>query len=108
FRTESTENYTQDISEQGERTSIEFQNYFQQILEISFKTKNYTKALIVIDNLDRVDADQAKSIWSTLQTFFQNRSLSNTGAKLQNKIWFIVPYDRDGFSAIWDKDKAET
>lgn len=108
FRTESTENYTQDISEQGERTSIEFQNYFQQILEISFKSKNYDKALIVIDNLDRVDADQAKSIWSTLQTFFQNRSLSNTGDNQQNKIWFIVPYDRDGFSAIWDKDKAET
>lgn len=109
FRTESTENYTQDISEQGERTSIEFQNYFQQILEISFKSKNYTKALIVIDNLDRVDADQAKSIWSTLQTFFQNRSLSNTEDNTpQNKIWFIVPYDRDGFSAIWDKDKAET
>uniref|UniRef100_UPI00300B89DC P-loop NTPase fold protein n=1 Tax=Acinetobacter bereziniae TaxID=106648 RepID=UPI00300B89DC len=108
FRTESTENYTQDISEQGERTSIEFQNYFQQILEISFKSKNYTKALIIIDNLDRVDADQAKSIWSTLQTFFQNRSLSNTGDNQQNKIWFIVPYDRDGFSAIWDKDKTET
>ena len=108
FRTESTENYTQDISEQGERTSIEFQNYFQQILEISFKSKNYTKALIIIDNLDRVDADQAKSIWSTLQTFFQNRSLSNTGDNQQNKIWFIVPYDRDGFSAIWDKDKSET
>ena len=108
FRTESTENYIQDISEQGERTSIEFQNYFQQILEISFKSNNYTKALIVIDNLDRVDADQAKSIWSTLQTFFQNRSLSNIGDSQQNKIWFIVPYDRDGFSAIWDKDKAET
>lgn len=108
FRTESTENYTQDISEQGERTSIEFQNHFKQILEIAFKSNNYTKALIVIDNLDRVDSDQAKSIWSTLQTFFQNRSLSNTGANLQDKIWFIVPYDRDGFSAIWDKDKTET
>lgn len=108
FRTESTENYTQDISEHGERTSIEFQNHFKQILEIAFKSNNYSKALIVIDNLDRVDADQAKSIWSTLQTFFQNRSLSNAVANLQNKIWFIVPYDRDGFSAIWDKDKAET
>lgn len=108
FRTESTENYTQDISEQGERTSIEFQNYFKQILEIAFNSNNYTKALIVIDNLDRVEADQAKSIWSTLQTFFQNRSLSNTVDILQNKIWFIVPYDRDGFSAIWDKNKVET
>ncbi|WP_312208956.1 P-loop NTPase fold protein [Acinetobacter variabilis] len=108
FRTESTENYTQDISEQGERTSIEFQNHFKQVLEIAFKSNNYTKALIVIDNLDRVDSDQAKSIWSTLQTFFQNRSLSSTGANLQDKIWFIVPYDRDGFSAIWDKDKTET
>lgn len=108
FRTESTEKYTQDISEQGERTSIEFQNYFKQILEIAFKSNSYTKALIVIDNLDRVDPDQAKSIWSTLQTFFQNRSLSHEITNLQNKIWFIVPYDRDGFSAIWDKDKAET
>lgn len=106
FKTESTEDFTQDIAEHGERTSIEFQTYFDQILNLAFSKFNYNKVIIVIDNLDRIDSDQAKSIWSTLQTFFQNRSLSQN----QNKknIWFIVPYDREGFSAIWDKNNSST
>ena len=33
--------------------------------------KHERKVVMVLDNLDRVDAKDALSIWSTLQTFFQ-------------------------------------
>ncbi|WP_436898455.1 P-loop NTPase fold protein [Acinetobacter gyllenbergii] len=102
FTKESTETIKQDVTEQGEKTSIEFQKYFDEIIKIAFEKYNYKQVIIVVDNLDRVDSDQAKSVWSTLQTFFQSRSLSSSTAQ-SNKIIFIVPYDKEGFSAIWAK-----
>ncbi|ENX09175.1 P-loop NTPase fold protein [Acinetobacter courvalinii] len=102
FTKESTETIKQDVMEQGEKTSIEFQRYFDEIIKIAFENFNYKQVIIVIDNLDRVDSDQAKSVWSTLQTFFQSRSLSSNIVQ-SNKIVFIVPYDKEGFSAIWTK-----
>lgn len=104
FTKESIETIKQDVSEQGEKTSIEFQNFFDRLLKITVDESKIKRIIIVIDNLDRVDSDSAKSIWSTLQTFFQSRSLSSN--PIQN-IWFIVPYDREGFSAIWDKDHKD-
>lgn len=103
FTRESTEITKQDIAEQGEKTSIEFQRYFDEIIKISLEKYNYKQVIIVIDNLDRVDSDQAKSVWSTLQTFFQSRSLSQTSASPNKKVIFLVPYDKEGFSAIWAK-----
>lgn len=102
FTKESTETIKQDVTEQGEKTSIEFQKYFDEIIKIAFEKYNYKQVIIVVDNLDRVDSDQAKSVWSTLQTFFQSRSLSSNTAQ-SNKIIFVVPYDKEGFSAIWTK-----
>jgi Cdc6-like AAA superfamily ATPase len=103
FTKESTETIKQDITEQGEKTSIEFQKYFDEIIKVAFEKYNYKQVVIVIDNLDRVDSDQAKSVWSTLQTFFQSRSLSSNTTQ-SNKIIFVVPYDKEGFSAIWSKE----
>lgn len=104
FATEATEDYTQDITEDGERTSVEFEDFFKQIMDLTIgPDKTFDRALIVIDNLDRVNAEQALSIWSVLQTFFQNR---NERGKLssdewQTKLWFLVPYDRDGLQKVW-------
>lgn len=101
----STENYTQDITEDGERSSIEFENYFKKILEHSVgdsKNKQYERAIVVIDNLDRVDVDHAKQLWSTLQTFFQHRSIKrNEKVVWKERLWFIIPYDKEGLSKIW-------
>lgn len=107
FTKESTEVIKQETTEYGEKTSIEFQKYFDEIINIAFKSYNYKQVIIVIDNLDRVDPEQAKSVWSTLQTFFQGRSLT-TNSTQNNKIIFVVPYDKEGFSAIWSKGKNES
>lgn len=106
FESESVERYTQDITEEGERTSIEFEKYFKEIMREALKEdkpKSIEKFVIVIDNLDRIDSEHARSIWATLQTFFQKRSFSDTAEDNYwfEKLFFIVPYDRQGFSRIW-------
>jgi len=106
MESDSTEDYTQDITEDGERTSIEFEKYFKDIFEHSLgdkKTKLYDRVIIVVDNLDRIDTQHAATIWSTLQTFFQHRNIQNgSQAEWVKNLWFLVPYDREGLSRIWD------
>lgn len=105
FEAKSNENYTQDITEDGERTSIEFERYFAEILDYALgqDSSRYDRAVIVIDNLDRVEPEHAKNIWSTLQTFFQHRaSASDIHRSWGDRLWFIVPFDRVGLSKIWE------
>ncbi|WP_462166715.1 P-loop NTPase fold protein [Pseudoalteromonas sp. GB43] len=111
LESESEENYTQDITEDGERTSIEFERFFNEILSYVFDSKSeyaYEQAIIVIDNLDRVEPEYAQNIWSTLQTFFQHRtsSLNNLNHQWKNKLWFLIPFDREGIKNIWQGNSA--
>lgn len=97
----------QEISEEDERSSIEFENYFQKILKQFFeKYSKEARLVIVIDNLDRVNSEDALKIWSTLQTFLQQRS-SLRKESWFNKIWIVVPYDRDGLSALWHQEEIK-
>lgn len=112
FESESTENYTQDITEDGERTSIEFEKFFDEIMSHLFSsesTTTYEQAIIVIDNLDRVDPEYAQTIWSTLQTFFQHRSSSLNSKSLdwKDKLWFLIPFDREAIQKIWQSDNFQ-
>ena len=106
FKSNSEENFTQDITEDGERTSIEFERFFEEILRYVFHKSSpyqYDQAVLVIDNLDRVEPEYAQNIWSTLQTFFQHRtsSLSGTSLEWRDKLWFLIPFDREGIRRIW-------
>jgi len=109
---DSTENYVQDITEDGERTSIEFEKYFAAIIKYALdknEGKRYERIIIVIDNLDRVSTEHAIAIWSTLQTFFQHRSnQNNNNSEWMRCLWFLVPYDREGLSRIWGYDHEDT
>lgn len=99
----SDETYTQDITEDGERTSIEFERFFKTILkQVIGHKKQFNRVVIVVDNLDRVEPAHALNIWSTLQTFFQHRSSGNQiDMDWAKCIWFVVPYDKEGLSKLW-------
>ncbi|MFA5423406.1 MAG: P-loop NTPase fold protein [Phycisphaerae bacterium] len=102
---EANEDIVQEVSEDEERSSIEFERYFLEIMKLIFDDDPDKKLVMVIDNLDRVDPDDSLKIWSTLQTFLQQRS---TPTKTQNwfeKIWIIVPYDPEGLAGVWNKNK---
>jgi hypothetical protein len=102
---ESNAESTQEISESEERSSIEFAKYFEEILD-ALKKNEYKKVLFIIDNLDRVDPHDSLKIWSTLQTFFQNRNPSNEDKSDEVQKYFIVPFDREGLRKLWDKEKS--
>lgn len=96
----SKDKIVQDIIEQGDKTSFEFERLFTQTIDITVgNNKPYSKIIIVIDNMDRVSHDHAKNIWSTLQVFITN---DHPNSKL---MWFIIPFDEYIFKKIWPIEK---
>ena len=98
---------TQEVSEEDERSSIEFERYFDQIMKIFFNNSEVKKLILVIDNLDRIDVNDALKIWSTLQTFLSQRTQTWFKKEWFDKIWIIVPYDSEGLSRLWNRTTDE-
>jgi len=94
----SIEETKQETIETPQPTSIEFQDEFCKIMEEAL-SGIHRKVIMVLDNLDRVDAKDALGIWSTLQTFLQ---CGNDGTEAWfKKLWIIIPYDPDGLRQLW-------
>ncbi|OWW25839.1 hypothetical protein B4Q04_09615 [Zobellia sp. OII3] len=62
----------------------QFREYFKKIED---EIEGGGKLIIVFDNLDRLDNDKIKSLWSSIHTFFAEDNNSF-------KSWVIVPYDK--------------
>lgn len=80
-------------------TSIEFEEKFNAVLGEALGN-NKKKIVLILDNLDRVDAKDALSIWSTLQTFFQHKGMKR--ASWHERLWLLVLYDLSGLSQLWE------
>lgn len=96
---DTIEDIEQNVSESPDPTSIEFEDCFKELMRDALSIDNKKKAVIVIDNLDRIAPHEALSIWSTLQTFLQYRS--NNSEKWLDNLWVIVPYDPTGLKKLW-------
>jgi hypothetical protein len=90
---------TQDITETPDPTSIEFEDIFRKLMQTVLPEESSRRAIIVLDNLDRIDPKDALSIWATLQTFLQDRSTKKE--PWFSKLWIIVPYDPSGLRHLW-------
>lgn len=97
----SDETITEDVTGEDERSSIEFERYFKEILEI-FNSEKPKKIILVLDNLDRVDAEVSLKIWSTLQTFIQFRNPTSKDYKTFKNIFTLIPYDEESLMKIWE------
>ncbi len=82
-------------------TSIEFEDNFESLLTEALDN-NQKRVVLILDNLDRIDASDALSIWSTLQTFLQHRGTSRLS--WHDRLWLLVLYDPDGLSKLWKND----
>lgn len=101
------EETNRDVSEEEERSSVEFEEYFHRIIELATQQDQHKKLLLAIDNLDRINSEDSLKLWSTLQTFLQRRSYGEQGDEWFNKIWIIVPHDPDGLRRLWIKDGGD-
>ena len=104
----SEKKHTQELTQDGDRTSVEFEKLFSKIITIAFEDLKYHKVIIVIDNLDRTEPEKAKAIWDTLQTFLQhNNSYDQDSLSWIDKLWFIIPFDRSALNNIWQNGNNE-
>lgn len=90
-----------DTTESPNPTSIEFESYFDLAMQEALGNYPGRRLMLVLDNLDRIDADSARSIWSTMQTFFQERK-DRVQKRWFRQIWVIVPYDTNGIRRLWE------
>ncbi|CAM3789959.1 P-loop NTPase fold protein [Flavobacterium gelidilacus] len=96
-----TETITEEVSEDDERTSIEFEKFFKEIIEI-FDKEAKKKIILILDNLDRVEASVSLNIWSTLQTFIQHRNPATKDYNSFKNVFSIIPYDEESLKRIWN------
>jgi hypothetical protein len=91
FERELTQSQDFTQTESGDKTSIEFNEIFVEILgKIGEK-----KLVIVLDNLDRLEDEDVREIWGSLRNFFtSNKDTQNRLAQVLQKVTLIVPYDR--------------
>ncbi|WP_417737037.1 P-loop NTPase fold protein [Rosistilla oblonga] len=86
-------------------TSIEFDGYFADLMEESLKSES-RRLLLVLDNLDRVDAETALSIWGTLQTFLHDRDHGTE--EWYKQLWVVVPYDPIRIRKLWNHPEEQS
>lgn len=79
-------------------TSIEFREYYWEILRIGLQN-NKNKLVIIVDNLDRVETETALAIWSTMHTFLESHNYQES--EIAKRIWLIVPYDPTSIVKLW-------
>lgn len=98
-----------------EPTSIEFEKTFGELMSealcsslvetpsdepISETENKKRRVLLVLDNLDRVQPEDALTVWSTMQTFLQ--ASEHERPPWFDRVWVLVPYDPDGIECLWD------
>lgn len=85
-------------------TSIEFREYYWEVLRLALETKK-RKLVIVVDNLDRVESETALAIWGTMHTFLEGHNSQED--EIAKRIWLIVPYDPTSIIKLWGDDSDE-
>lgn len=105
FTGEGTVTRKTEETDLPEPTSLEFEDHFDLLMNDVLGKNENRRLILVIDNLDRVDAGDALDIWSTLQTFLQFERVSKE--VWFNRLWIVVPYDPGGLRKLWESGNQE-
>lgn len=103
WTTDTTETVTNETTKEPEKTSLEFEKFINRLLETTY-AKDVKNVVCVIDNLDRINPEDALKIWSTLQIFVESNNLKKCKSR-KSDVWIIVPYDESGLRLLWDRAK---
>lgn len=79
-------------------TSIEFEEFFRELMSETLKEKS-RRLVIVVDNLDRVPAEDLTSIWASLQAF--TRIGTERRHSWTERFWVVVPFDATEITKLW-------
>lgn len=95
---------TTTTSGDGDVTSIRFEDQFSSMMEKVLSSKPNRRIVLVIDNLDRLDCEDALAVWSTMRTFLE---IDPDKTKWAGRMWVLVPYDRAQMGRLWDGKATE-
>ena len=101
FSVQSVTESDRETIETPDPTSIEFESTFKDLMRSALGTDPRRRLVLVVDNLDRVAPDDARSIWATLQTFLHHSH--DAPEPWLNSLWVLLPYDRSGIARLWDR-----
>lgn len=100
----SAENVTTtETSRTPDPTSVEFEKRYRELLTevlAGDEASRRRRILIVIDNLDRINHRDAKSIWATLRVFFDHAI--GDGVAWHDRVWVLVPFDPEAIDDLWE------
>lgn len=74
-----------------EPTAIEFQSMFRRILRSAAEKRE--RLIIVVDNLDRLDREEALAMWTTIRSFFLGAIPDDERLKQSDLPTVILPVD---------------
>ena len=92
------------VTETHDPTSVEFESIFRDLCDEALEDDGERQLVLAIDNLDRVDPENALAVWSTLQTFLQYSE--HERPKWFRRLWVLVPFDRNGILSLWGDGTA--
>lgn len=94
-RDQRTETTTEGV-QQGEPTSVEFEDIFSRVLGEALVEPR--SLVVVLDNLDRVDHEDARHVLATMQTIMAPGSAHGEWG---SRLWILIPYDAAGLESLW-------
>jgi hypothetical protein len=80
-------------------TTFEFQETFATLIGQALGQGD-RRIVVVLENIDRLDPEDTRAIWSTLRTFYQPEAWSRaSGARgWFNRYWLLVPFSVESFA----------
>jgi len=95
YKGKELENTTYEIFSELEPSVKEFKDWIDSI------SKGLTKDLVIVyDNMDRLPPEKVKGIWSSIHTFFAE--------KTYDKINIIIPFDKKHLQIAFGDDECQT
>ncbi len=93
--------HTRSIVFEDEPSVVEFKGWMKDVSDALLVKDGEIKQklVIVFDNMDRLPAEKARQLWSTIYTFFAGEGFEN--------IWTIIPYDVEHLSVAFCREPGE-
>ena len=100
FSVRSVTESDRETIETPDPTSLEFERVFRKLMSDALGGCPERRLALVVDNLDRVAPEDARSVWATLQTFLHHPH--DPRATWLRSLWVVLPFDRAGINRLWD------
>lgn len=81
-------------------TSVEFEREFGDLMGDALGDVRARTLVLVVDNLDRVEPEDARAVWATLQTFLHHTN--DPRPRWLDSLWVLLPYDPGGIAGLWN------